>query len=61
LSVELVVTDSAHPFDPRIESLGLGGTIAVVVAILAYGAIAFFLREGYENPWILWRARMRLS
>jgi hypothetical protein len=32
------------PFDPRIESLGLGGTISVVLAVLAYCAIAFFMR-----------------
>jgi hypothetical protein len=38
------------PFDPRIESLGLGGTVAVVVAILAYCAIAFFLRPLRPPP-----------
>jgi hypothetical protein len=32
------------PFDPRAEALGLGGTISVLVAILAYCAIAFFMR-----------------
>ena len=32
------------PFDPRVEALGLGGTISVIVAILAYCTIAFFLR-----------------
>ena len=30
------------PFDPRIESLGLGGTIAVVIAVLFYCTVAFF-------------------
>jgi Peptidase family M28 len=39
-----VMPDPAFPFDPRIESLGLGGTIAVVAAVLAYCAAAFFLR-----------------
>jgi hypothetical protein len=38
------------PFDPRIESLGLGGTISVVVAILAYCAIAFFMRPLRPPP-----------
>jgi hypothetical protein len=32
------------PFDPRAEGLGVGGTIAVIASLLAYGAIAFFLR-----------------
>jgi peptidase M28-like protein len=39
-----VMPDPAFPFDPRIEALGLGGTISVVVAVLAYCAAAFFLR-----------------
>ena len=39
-----VMPDPAFPFDPRTEALGLGGTIAVVVALLAYCATAFFLR-----------------
>jgi hypothetical protein len=39
-----VMPDPAFPFDPRTEELGLGGTIAVVVAALAYCATAFFLR-----------------
>jgi hypothetical protein len=38
------------PFDPRIESLGAGGTISVVAAVLAYGAIAFFLRPLRPPP-----------
>jgi hypothetical protein len=38
------------PFDPRFEALGLGGTIAVVVAILAYCAIAFFMRPLRPPP-----------
>jgi hypothetical protein len=38
------------PFDPRVESLGLGGTISVVVAILAYCAIAFFMRPLRPPP-----------
>ncbi len=38
------------PFDPRTESLGLGGTISVVVAVLAYGAIAFFMRPLRPPP-----------
>ena len=38
------------PFDPRDESLGLGGTISVVVAILVYCAIAFFLRPLRPPP-----------
>jgi hypothetical protein len=38
------------PFDPRTASLGLGGTIAVVLAILAYCAIAFFLRPLRPPP-----------
>jgi hypothetical protein len=39
-----LMPDPAFPFDPRTEALGLGGTIAVIVAALAYGAAAFFLR-----------------
>ena len=38
------------PFDPRIEALGLGGTISVVAAVLAYCAIAFFLRPLRPPP-----------
>ena len=38
------------PFDPHVESLGLGGSIAVVVAILFYCAIAFFLRPLRPPP-----------
>jgi hypothetical protein len=38
------------PFDPRFESLGLGGAISVVVAILAYCAIAFFMRPLRPPP-----------
>jgi hypothetical protein len=40
----------AFPFDPREESLGLGGGIAVVVSVLAYCAIAFFLRPLRPPP-----------
>ena len=39
-----VMPDPAFPFDPSTEALGLGGTIAVIVAVLAYCATAFFLR-----------------
>ena len=38
------------PFDPRIESLGLGGTISVVLAILAYCTTAFFMRPLRPPP-----------
>ncbi|MFI5026719.1 MAG: M28 family peptidase [Solirubrobacterales bacterium] len=38
------------PFDPRIESLGLGGTIAVVLAVLFYCTVAFFLRPLRSPP-----------
>jgi hypothetical protein len=38
------------PFDPRIESLGAGGTISVIVAVLIYCAIAFFLRPLRPPP-----------
>jgi hypothetical protein len=38
------------PFDPREESLGLGGAISVAVAVLAYCAIAFFLRPLRPPP-----------
>ena len=38
------------PFDPRIESLGLGGTIAVVIAVLFYCTVAFFLRPLRPPP-----------
>ncbi len=38
------------PFDPRLESLGAGGTISVVAAVLAYGAIAFFMRPLRPPP-----------
>ena len=34
----------AFPFDPATEGLGAGGTITVIAALLAYCAIAFFLR-----------------
>jgi Peptidase family M28 len=32
------------PFDPATEGLGAGGTITVVATVVAYSAIAFFLR-----------------
>jgi hypothetical protein len=38
------------PFDPRTEGLGAGGTIAVIAALLLYGAIAFFLRPLRPPP-----------
>jgi hypothetical protein len=38
------------PFDPRAESLGLGGTASVLVAVLAYCAIAFFMRPLRPPP-----------
>ena len=38
------------PFDPRTESLGAGGTISVIAAILAYCAIAFFMRPLRPPP-----------
>jgi Peptidase family M28 len=38
------------PFDPRIESLGTGGTISAVAAILIYCAIAFFMRPLRPPP-----------
>src|SRR5829696_1888722 len=38
------------PFDPRFESIGLGGTISVVAALIAYCAIAFFLRPLRPPP-----------
>jgi hypothetical protein len=38
------------PFDPRNESLGAGGTVSVVAAVLAYCAVAFFLRPLRPPP-----------
>src|SRR3954471_20179189 len=38
------------PFDPRVETLGTGGTISVAAAILLYCAIAFFLRPLRPPP-----------
>jgi hypothetical protein len=38
------------PFDPAIEALGTGGTIAVVLAVLSYLALAFFLRPLRPPP-----------
>jgi hypothetical protein len=45
-----VMPSPDFPFDPRVESLGLGGTIAVVAALLLYCAIAFFLRPLRPPP-----------
>jgi hypothetical protein len=38
------------PFDPRIEGLGTGGTVSVVLAVLLYCAAAFFLRPLRPPP-----------
>jgi hypothetical protein len=38
------------PFDPRIEALGTGGTVSVIVALLVYCLIAFFLRPLRPPP-----------
>jgi len=38
------------PFDPGIEELGTGGTIAVIAAVLLYCAIALFLRPLRPPP-----------
>ncbi len=38
------------PFDPRTESLGLGGTVSVVIAVLFYCTVAFFLRPLRPPP-----------
>ncbi|HEX3294668.1 MAG TPA: M28 family peptidase [Solirubrobacterales bacterium] len=38
------------PFDPRIEGLGTGGTVSVVLAVLLYCASAFFLRPLRPPP-----------
>lgn len=45
-----VMPSPDFPFDPRVESLGLGGTVAVVAALLFYSAIAFFLRPLRPPP-----------
>jgi peptidase M28-like protein len=45
-----VMPSPDFPFDPRTEGLGLGGTISVIVAVLFYGAIAFFLRPLRPPP-----------
>lgn len=39
-----VIAAPAFPFDPPAEELGRGGTIATVVAVLAFAAAAFLLR-----------------
>ncbi len=49
-SLASVMPSPDFPFDPHTESLGLGGTISVVVAVLAYGAIAFFMRPLRPPP-----------
>jgi hypothetical protein len=38
------------PFDPRIEGLGVGGTLSVIAAVLAYCAVVFFLRPLRPPP-----------
>ncbi|HEY1355214.1 MAG TPA: M28 family peptidase, partial [Solirubrobacterales bacterium] len=38
------------PFDPRFESLGAGGTISVISAVVIYAATAFFLRPLRPPP-----------
>ena len=38
------------PFDPRTASLGVGGAITVVAALLLYGTVAFFLRPLRSPP-----------
>jgi hypothetical protein len=38
------------PFDPRLEKLGAGGTVSVIVAVLLYLLIAFFLRPLRPPP-----------
>ncbi len=38
------------PFDPRLEGLGAGGVISVVLAIAAYAGFAFFLRPLAPPP-----------
>ena len=45
-----IMPSPAFPFDPKVESLGTGGTIAVVLAVLVYCAIAFFLRPLRSPP-----------
>jgi hypothetical protein len=38
------------PFDPRIEGLGAGGAVSVLIAVLVYCAVAFFLRPLRPPP-----------
>jgi hypothetical protein len=38
------------PFDPRVEALGAGGTISVILALLFYCVSAFFLRPLRPPP-----------
>jgi hypothetical protein len=38
------------PFDPQIEALGTGGTIAVIAGLISYCAVAFFLRPLRPPP-----------
>ena len=45
-----LIPDPEFPFDPAAEGLGLGGTIAVVVALLAFAAAAFLLRPLLPPP-----------
>ncbi len=45
-----LVPSPEFPFDPRIESLGMVGGISVAVAVIFYGAFAFFLRPLSPPP-----------
>jgi hypothetical protein len=45
-----LIPSPEFPFDPAVEKLGTGGTISVVLALLAYGTFAFFLRPLAPPP-----------
>ena len=45
-----IMPSPSFPFDPKLESLGAGGTVAVIAAALLYCAIAFFLRPLRSPP-----------